>query len=66
MILISILIAIGQRKTGHSDTQRYPKAPIIGVPSPLRGGVTPLIAQRGSGAKDWAAPHHFPLSGAGL
>src|SRR5437899_2252976 len=31
MILISILIAIGQRKTGHSDTKRYPKAPIIGA-----------------------------------
>src|SRR6266576_1119723 len=60
MILISILIAIGQRKTGHSDTKRYPKAPVTGVPTPLWGGVTPLIARRVSGAKDWAAPHHLP------
>src|SRR5439155_25533232 len=60
MILISILIAIGLAQEGNSDTQRYPKAPIIRVPSPLWGGVMPLIAQHGTGAKDWAAPHHLP------
>src|SRR6266699_3019573 len=31
-----------------------------GVPTPLWGGVTPLIARRVSGAKDWAAPHPLP------